>query len=146
LKESPGDPSNILETSLLASARRPDPRESRDTCLQDDGLCSCCICWRDLERQVVSRPAPCPDLVELISATRPEALAVRPRLDRSGRRRRFVVAHGDQASSTPTHAAEALRWGLSNVRLAVEMGKGVVAYEGPHRHSWTGPAAADGRR
>src|SRR6266849_33174 len=65
----------------------------------------------------------------MIPATSPETLAIRSELDRSGGRWRFVVAHRDQASTTSTHAAQALSKGSSDVRLTVKMGKGVVAEE-----------------
>src|SRR5207249_10843174 len=65
----------------------------------------------------------------MIPSTSPETLAIRSHLDCSSGRWRFVVAHRDQASTTSTHAAEALCKGPLDVRFAVKMGKGVIAEE-----------------
>ena len=93
LEESVVHPANALKADCAHELGDLCHRDREIGALQDGGVVVNAVHRRDLERIVISRSPPAPDLAEMIAAPRPGALAVRSHLNRPGRRRWSVVAH-----------------------------------------------------
>src|SRR5262249_18785677 len=126
VKEASVDTSDILEADCPHQSGNLLDRNREIAGFQDRGVRVGSVGRRDLERQVVARPGPCPDLTQMIATSRPDSLAVWPHLDGPGRRRRSIVAHRHEAAAARPGAAEAFAERGLDLAWCLQVWKGVV--------------------
>src|SRR5687768_565103 len=126
LEEAVVHPANALKANCAHECGDLCHRDREIRALQDGRVVVKPVNGRDLERKVISRPPPAPNLAYMITAPRPDALAVRSHLNRPGRRRWSIVAHRDEAATARASATEAFAERCLDVARGLEVWQRVV--------------------
>src|SRR5918996_148859 len=128
LKEAALDAANPCEPRLLHEHRhsiRSDGEVSRGRSPGDDLLRV--VVRHEFKSHVVEGTVPTPNLGKAAITPGPGTVTVVPGLDRSWRRRNFVVPHRDDTASIWPETPEAFLQGLVNLVFGQQVREGVVA-------------------